>query len=550
MAQPQPDYSPAERDAAQVIASLIYADWPGDPLLGRDVTRYGIYETPITALYRLYDQVTQVMIRRGEALDAVPMAADLWEGFRNNSTPERPYARIDPLLRSFSVSARIAWHEQQRRNETPAAPAPPQTEYTATPTLPIDSNDLLAMERQPVKWFAPSFLREGLGLLVGLPQVGKTPLALQLGIAIATGGKWMGRVQCRQARTLYLGVEYTRQELIPLLDISRCGAAIDRGMLIFKTMEDEFPNEPEAALAELEWYISVLEVEVIIIDVLTAFLPPEKFKQNVYRGDYTELKPYHRLASLHHAAILGTWHGSKREVDPRLMYNGSVGLWAVPASRMALYTDQEQRVRLSTFPRMCDRLDWALTQERTEGGRRWVVSDAAPEPMCSPTELTIYRFLKENASKERPFSPSTIAEWLPDLKAGSIKVMLRRMFDQNMVQQSGSGYYVEDVTGVTSVTDVTGVTSVTEYFDASGNNGYQNGNTSLPHQNEVNSPGNKSNTILQVTDIFDAIPPGRRTVVRVYLQSRKPQDQERAAELCAEYGIDYAAALAAVKERI
>lgn len=339
--------------------------------------------------------------------------------------------------------------------------APAKSEYTSTPTLPIDSNDLLAMERQPVKWFAPSFLREGLGLMVGLPQVGKTPLALQLGIAIATGGKWMGRVQCRRARVLYLGVEYTRQELIPLLDISRCGAAIERGMLIFKTMEDEFPRETEAALSELEWYIRVLEVEVIIIDVLTAFLPPEKFKQSIYRGDYTELKPYHRLASLHHAAILGTWHGSKREVDPRLMYNGSVGMWAVPASRMALYMDQEQRVRLSSFPRMCDRLDWALTQERTDGGRRWVVSDAAPEPMMSDTERTIWRWLKENSSKSNPRMPSTVSD-MTGIVPNTVKGTLRRMFEKNLIQQSAgsSGYFIEQ-----SVTDVTLVTGVTDVSD-------------------------------------------------------------------------------------
>jgi AAA domain-containing protein len=436
---------PAAFLAAREIYALINKDAPYPPS-AEPSTAFGYYAELVQELRELH-AAAQAIWARGELCDPWDDAALLWEGRRKMSGTATNYAPLDPLVRQISKIP---------LNGT----APLTTTYTAVPAMPRDSNDLLAMERRPVKWFAPSFLREGLGLLVGLPQVGKTPLALQLGIAIAMGSKWMGRVQCRRARVLYLGVEYTAQELIPLLDISRCGVTIPRGQLIFKTMEDEFPRETEAALEELDWYIRVLEVEVIIIDVLTAFLPPEKFKQNLYRGDYTELKPYHRLASLHQAAILGTWHGSKRETDPRIMYNGGVGLWAVPASRMSLYTDQENRVRLSSFPRMQDRLDWALTQERTNNGRRWVVADAAPEPMCSPTELQIYRWLKTNASKVKPIGISTIAE-MTDIKTGTVKSSLHRMYEQNMIQHAGSGYYIEPVTAVVFETDETLATDET-----------------------------------------------------------------------------------------
>ncbi len=406
-------------------------------------------------------------------------------------------------------------------------------EYRAVPKMPIDSNDLLALERRPVKWFAPSFLREGLGLLVGLPQVGKTPLAIQLAISIATGSKWMGRVACRKAKVLYLGVEYTAQELIPLLDISRCGVTIPRGMLTFKTMEDEFPLETDAALEELDWYIRVLEVEVIIIDVLTAFLPPEKFKQNLYRGDYTELKPYHRLASLHSAAILGTWHGSKRETDPRIMYNGGVGMWAVPSSRMALYTDLENRVRLSSFPRLSDRLDWALTQERTKEGRRWVVADAAPEPLMSDTERVIWRWLRENAGPASPKQPLTIAE-MTGIVPNTVRVTLRRMFEKNLLHQgAGGSYYLEPVTSVTLETDETPVTPVTHlsYSD-------------LPHQEGVNGQSYKSYSVTQDTSVttpLDSLPPSLRESTKMMLQGNLTANQKMARERCEEYGLDYEA---------
>lgn len=328
----------------------------------------------------------------------------------------------------------------------PATEAPPakHAELINAPSLPIDVNDLLAMERKPTIWFAQGFLREGLGLLVGQPNVGKTPLAVQLAIAGATGTKWMGAVQMPQCKVLYLGVEYSAQELIPLFDISRCGQKIPRDYLLVKTIEDEFPTTPEEAIAELEWYIRVMGVQIIIIDVLTAFLPPEKFKQNVYRGDYSELKPYHKLALQYNAAILGTWHGSKREADPKIMYNGSTGMWAAAASRITMYTDQEQRIRIASFPRMGDKVDWALAQERTLTGHRWVVADAAPEPMMAPTEAAIWRFLKAHGDKANPKTPSTIAD-MTSIPIGTVKSALSRMFDKNLIQQSraGSGYYYE-----------------------------------------------------------------------------------------------------------
>jgi hypothetical protein len=241
------------------------------------------------------------------------------------------------------------------------------------------------------------------------------------------------------------------------------GAEITDDNFAYKTQDDPLPDNPDAAVADLEFYIS-LGYRLIIIDTLTAFLPPEKFKQNVYRGDYKELQPYHRLALKHSVAIVGVWHASKREADPKLMYNGSTGMWAVPSSRIAMYEDTEGRKRISSFPRLGDRTDWALTQEKSIVGRRWVVADAAPEPMeMGPQERDVYRWLRENSSKATPKTPATIAE-MTGVPNASVRKVLERMVAKNRAHRVGSGsYYVEknDVTLVTDVTDVTLVTDVT-----------------------------------------------------------------------------------------
>ena len=334
----------------------------------------------------------------------------------------------------------------------------PEVEDALAPSRyvdPLDVNDLLAMERRPPIWYIPGFLREGFGMLVGQPNVGKTPLVIQAAIAMATGGLFLNAVPCRRARVLFLGTEYTRQELIPLVDESRLCKAIERGWLAFKTVDDDdlSPRTADEAIGMLEYFVAQQGYNVIILDVLTGYLPTEGFKQNIYRGDYGEFKPYHRLGLHYNAAILGTWHASKREADPRLMYNGSTGMWAVPASRMSMYVDSEQRPRLFSMPRFCEKVDWQLAQEKTLAGRRWVLADAAPEPAMGPQEMTIYRWLREQATKETPKTPATIAEMV-GLPGNTVRTVVGRMFDKNLVQRSGSGYYIERVADVADVADV------------------------------------------------------------------------------------------------
>jgi DNA-binding CsgD family transcriptional regulator len=418
------------------------------------------------------------------------------------------------------------------------APLAREVSGLIVPKAPTDINDLLAMERKPTIWYAQNFLREGLGLLVGQPNVGKTPLAAQLAIAIALGNKWMGQCETRQAKVLYLGMEYSAQELIPLFDISRCGQKIPRGQLLIKTIEDEFPTTAEEALADLEWYIRALGVGVIIIDVLTAFLPPEKFKQNVYRGDYSELKPYHRLALQYNASILGVWHASKRESDPRLMYNGSTGMWAAAASRITMYQDQEQRVRIASFARMADKVDWALAQEQHLAGRRWVVADAAPEPMMSEAERILWRWLKENSDKTNAKQPATIAD-MTGLPPNTVKGTLRRMFEKNLIQQSAgsSGYFMEKA--VTPVTLVTGVTDKTDVTHVS-----ETGYKDLQQEDAVESPGYNGYTVTPVSDDptpLDVMPPSLHATTRMMLVSDLERNIEQAKARCAEYGLDYEA---------
>lgn len=511
-------YDPITALAARELFALINKEAPYPPS-DAPPDHYGVYGGVISE-FRMLHRQAQDMWARGEVCDPWYDAALLWDGYRQEESAT-DYQTLDDLVR------RISGLPPNKKGKI----------YTPAPSAPIDVNDLLSMERKSTLWYAPSFLREGLGLVVGQPNVGKTPAAIQLAIAIATGDKWLNAVQCRRAKVLYLGMEYSPQELIPMFDISRMGLAIPRDWLLVKTIEDDFPTNADAALQELEWYIQAMDVRVIIIDVLTAFLPPEKFKQNVYRGDYSELKPYHRLALKYNAAILGVWHASKRESDPKIMYNGSTGMWAAAASRITMYQDKEQRTRIASFPRMGDRIDWALTQEKSAAGRRWVLADANPEPVCSPTELQVYRCLRQHADAARPLSSTTIAE-LTSIPVGTVKTCLHRMFSSNIIQQppKGTGYFIEVETIETRETTETiePVEPSTYVKTVSNDSALQSAKTNRFH--EFHDSHSFTNPALS---IWDCVPPSKQTVLRLYLRSDLEKNQERGMELCEEYGIDY-----------
>ena len=80
---------------------------------------------------------------------------------------------------------------------------------THTPPKTMTARELLAMEFPPLRWLVEGILPEGVSLLVSPPKVGKTRLATQLAIAVASGGYALNHraTTCRPTEVLYLILE-------------------------------------------------------------------------------------------------------------------------------------------------------------------------------------------------------------------------------------------------------------------------------------------------------------------------------------------------------
>src|SRR5882757_3053490 len=86
-----------------------------------------------------------------------------------------------------------------------AVPDRPQTAYRA--------NELMAVEFPAPNWAVPGFIAEGVTLLAGPPKVGKSWLALNLGLSLSAGTPALGSIPVDPGPVLYLALEDTPRRL-------------------------------------------------------------------------------------------------------------------------------------------------------------------------------------------------------------------------------------------------------------------------------------------------------------------------------------------------
>ena len=100
-----------------------------------------------------------------------------------NSTPWRD----DPKYGGMGdAAAKASWEAAQRLRLVPAAPRFVRT----------NTNDLMVRKFDPIKWVVPGYISEGLLVLAGRQKLGKTWLAIDMALAVATGGAAIGSIMC------------------------------------------------------------------------------------------------------------------------------------------------------------------------------------------------------------------------------------------------------------------------------------------------------------------------------------------------------------------
>lgn len=192
----------------------------------------------------------------------------------------------------------------------------------------ISARDLYYKDLPPQQWVVPDILPVGAALFAGRGKDGKSLLAWNLCIAVATGGTALGQYDVTAGDVLYMALEDgerraqkrlkeqmhhmgeadvpERLELV-LWDAPRIGDGFDERLTT--------------------WLDEHVEARLIVIDILEKVRPKRTRNGSVYADDYAALAPLQRFAQERNVAILIVHHSNKtKPEDFRDTASGSMGL--------------------------------------------------------------------------------------------------------------------------------------------------------------------------------------------------------------------------------
>jgi AAA domain-containing protein/bifunctional DNA primase/polymerase-like protein/primase-like protein/IclR-like helix-turn-helix domain-containing protein len=191
------------------------------------------------------------------------------------------------------------------------------------PSGPRSGQELLMKKFKPIRWAVKNILPEGLFLLVAPPKVGKSWLALQIALAVGSGGKVLGE-QAEQGGCLVLALEDNDRRLKSRLE--KLGATFeDVADVYFETV---WPRVDMGGVKQLDqWLKEHPASRYVVIDVLERFRARRSAKDNAYTADYDAITALKPLCDKYHVTILIVHHTRKMEADDPLdMVSGTQGL--------------------------------------------------------------------------------------------------------------------------------------------------------------------------------------------------------------------------------
>jgi len=298
------------------------------------------------------------------------------------------------------------------------------------------TNDIMAATFDPIKWVVPGYISEGFLVLAGRQKLGKTWLAIDIALAVATGGVAIGSILCEQGDVLYIDMENGPRRIQGRIN-TLFPDERNRPDLSRLEWVTEAPQMDAGFIDELEhWRISVPRPRFVIIDVLQRIKPAGSMTRNAYENDYATWSPLQDWATRHGIAVLGLHHTKKGGADdPLETLSGSNGLSACADTTLVLDSDQNGKT-LYVRGRDVEEKETALIF----AGGFWTILGEAADVRRSDERTSITATLKEN---DAPMTPAEMAAATgkPSL---NVRQLLFKMAKAGEVHRvGGSRYWVE-----------------------------------------------------------------------------------------------------------
>lgn len=256
---------------------------------------------------------------------------------------------------------------------------------------PIDAETLMSEDFKAPEQIVTDLLCPGVTLLTGRPKSGKSWLALELAIAVATGRRFLGRFEVRRpGRVLYSALEDApwriKQRLHSLIDVAD-------GLNDLKFI-DQLEPLSSGGIEQLDEFLAMYPAELLIIDTLLASSRGTRRSRDIVQADYDAIALLRELSIKRSVTVLLVHHtrkGGDHETDE---VDSVIGTTGTTAAADAIWTLQRtsQAVVLATVGRDIERERYELKFDLAAGG--WSVSAMGGEVGQSSARCEILALLE------------------------------------------------------------------------------------------------------------------------------------------------------------
>lgn len=335
-------------------------------------------------------------------------------------------------------------------------PEPKATVYTAA--------ELQGMTFEEPKWAVPTLLPVGLALIAGKPKIGKSWLALGLGLAIAYGGVALGKIPVEQGEVLYLALEDRWQRLQ-----SRLQKLAPNGKWpeMFHLSPD-WPRSDRGGLQQLfDWLTAHPKCRLVIVDTLP------RFRRRVQGGARSQFDEDHltgesmkSIADHFGIALVVICHLRKLDADdPFDTIGGTIGLTAVSDTNLVILRARgEGEATLWITGRDVDEGKLAMRWDNDLAS--WALVGSADDYARTKERRDIIRVLVDSGQALNARDVASVLKRKPE----TIRQRMWQMCQAGEISSVGDGRYMaisvthngRNATPVTTGTSVTSVTTVTQ----------------------------------------------------------------------------------------
>lgn len=186
------------------------------------------------------------------------------------------------------------------------------------------AKELVAEDLPPTEYIVDVIIAKGLVVLSAKSKIGKSWLALQLALAVASGEDFLG-FNTTQGDVLYIDLENTESITQSRLTTLLNGSEPPDNLVIindYSTMNDSF-------MADITEYLEEhRDVSLVIVDVFQKIKKAKKANQSDYDDIYESFAPLKELVGKYNISLILIMHNRKMD-DPTDPFSNILGSTAI-----------------------------------------------------------------------------------------------------------------------------------------------------------------------------------------------------------------------------